>query len=200
MRIAASEAVGVEVLPPILARLHQQYPQLQIELSLSNASEDLLRREADIAVRMVRPSQEALVARRVGAIELGMHASTSYLARRGRPASLADLPGHALIGFDHESLFIRRVKPLIGNLTRDMFAYRTDSDLAQLAAIRAGFGIGFCQVKVAQRSPDLVRLLPDQLSVGLDTWVTMHEDLRETKRCSVVFSALVNGLESYIQT
>lgn len=200
VRIAASEAVGVEVLPPILARLHQQYPLLQIELSLSNATEDLLRREADIAVRMVRPTQEALVARRVGVIELGLHAARPYLERRGTPTTLAELANHTLIGFDHENLFIRRVKPLFGNLTRDMFAFRADSDLAQLAAIRAGFGIGICQARVARRNPDLVRLLPDQMRIDLDTWVTMHEDLRESKRCSVVFAALVDGLESYIQS
>lgn len=198
VRISASEAVGIEVLPPILAALHRQYPQLQIELSLSNSPEDLLRREADIAIRMVRPSQDALVARRVGMIELGLHARRDYLGRRGTPTSLAGLQGHALIGFDHESMFIRRVKQQLGGLTRASFALRADSDLAQLAAIRAGFGIGVCQVNVARRDPQLVRILPAELAIELDTWIVMHEDLRETRRCSVVFAALVDGLTSYI--
>ena len=198
MRVAASDAIGVEVLPPILAQLHEQYPQLQIELSLSNRTEDLLQREADIAIRMVRPVQQALVARRVGVVKLGLHAPRSYLARRGAPGSLADLPSHALIGFDHESLFIRRIKRELGGLERAMFALRADSDLAQLAAIRAGFGIGVCQVNVARRDPQLVRLLPDELTVELETWVAMHEDLRNTRRCSVVFAALVDGLTAYL--
>ena len=85
VRIAASEAVGVEVLPPILTRLRERHPGLVIELVLSNKVQDLLRREADIAVRMLRPRQEQLVARKVGNIELGLHAHEDYLARHGMP-------------------------------------------------------------------------------------------------------------------
>ncbi|SHG37343.1 LysR family transcriptional regulator [Massilia sp. CF038] len=198
VRVTASEAVGCEVLPPILAQLHEHYPELQIELALSNRPQDLLRREADIAVRMVRPAQDALVARRVGPIELGLFAHRSYLARRGTPATLAELQQHSLIGFDHENAFIRSVKHHLGDLTRSMFALRSDSDLAQLAAIRAGFGIGICQAGIARRTPELVRVLPEALSIELDTWLAMHEDLRNSKRCSVVFSALADGLASYI--
>ncbi|MES2318575.1 MAG: LysR family transcriptional regulator [Pseudomonadota bacterium] len=198
VRITASEVVGCEVLPPILARLHEQYPDLQIELAVTNRAQDLLRREADIAVRMVRPVQEALVARRIGAIELGLHAHRDYLARRGTPATLAELRTHALIGYDHETAFIRSMKHHLGDLTRANFALRSDSDLAQLAALRAGFGIGICQVGVARRDPALVRVLPDAFAPALDTWLAMHEDLRETKRCAVVFAALADGLASYI--
>lgn len=198
VRVTASEAVGCEVLPPILARLHQQYPDLQIELSLSNRPQDLLKREADIAVRMLRPAQEALVARRIGAIDLGLYAHRNYLERRGTPASMAELREHAMIGYDHESAFIRGLKHHLGGLTRSMFALRADSDLAQLAAIRAGFGIGICQAGIARRDPALVRVLPDALSIKLDTWVAMHENLRDSQRCAVVFSALADGLASYI--
>ena len=199
VRVTASEIVACELLPPILAGLHQQYPGLQIELSVTNRPQDLLRREADIAVRMLRPAQEALVARRVGAIELGLHAHRDYLARRGTPATLGELRNHALIGYDHENAFIRSVKHHLGDLTRSMFALRTDSDLAHLAAIRAGFGIGICQVGLAARAHALQRVLPDSFSFALDTWVAMHEDLRDSKRCAVVFSAIADGLASYIE-
>jgi DNA-binding transcriptional LysR family regulator len=199
VRITASEMIGCEVLPPIVARLHQQYPGLQIELALSNKTQDLLRREADIAVRMLQPVQEALVARRVGAVELGLHAHRDYLARRGTPRTLAELPAHALIGYDHETAFIRSIKHHLGDLTRAHFALRSDSDMAQLAAVRAGFGIGICQAGIAARDPQLLRVLPEAFAPKLDTWVAMHEDLRNSKRCAVVFSALVDGLNSYIK-
>jgi DNA-binding transcriptional LysR family regulator len=200
VRVTASEAVGCEVLPPILARLHQQYPELQIELSVTNRPQDLLRREADIAVRMLQPAQEALVARRLGAIELGLHAHRDYLARRGAPATLAELAAHALIGYDHETAFIRSMKHHLGDLTRSDFALRSDSDLAQLAAVRAGFGIGICQVGIARRDPALVRLLPEAFAPRLDTWLAMHEDLRNSRRCAVVFAALADGLASYMES
>lgn len=198
VRITASEVVGCEVLPPIVARLHQQYPGLQIELALTNRAQDLLRREADIAVRMLQPVQEALVARRVGAIELGLHAHRDYLARRGAPATLAELADHALIGYDHETAFIRSMKHHLGDLTRANFALRSDSDMAQLSALRAGFGIGICQAGIAARDPQLVRVLPEAFAPALDTWIVMHEDLHNSKRCAVVFAALSDGLQSYI--
>jgi DNA-binding transcriptional LysR family regulator len=197
VRITASETIGCEVLPPILARLQQQWPELEIELALTSRTQDLLRREADIAVRMVRPSQEALVARRVGAVELGLHAHRSYLERRGTPTTLEQLREHAMIGFDHESAFIRSVKHHLGGLQRHDLCLRTDSDMAQLAALRAGLGIGICQSGIARRDPSLVRVLPAAFSVKLDTWIAMHEDLRSSKRCTVVYAALVESLSAY---
>ncbi len=108
--------------------------------------EDLLRREADIAVRMQRPSQGVLVARHIGGIELGVYAHRRYLARRGTPATLDALADHVLIGYDKENAFLRSVRALVPWMQRNRFALRTDSDLAAIAALRAGFGIGFCQV------------------------------------------------------
>ena len=97
VRITASEIIGAEVLPQILTEFRARQPGVIVELSLSNQSADLLRRDADIAVRMVRPAQKALVARRVGKTVLGLHASRAYLEARGMPRSLADLEQHALI-------------------------------------------------------------------------------------------------------
>src|ERR1700756_319987 len=96
VRLTASEVVGVEVLPPILTALRRQHPALVVELVLSNQVDDLLRREADIAVRNVRPTQDALVARRVGGIELGLHAHERYLADHGTPRTMAQLRRHTL--------------------------------------------------------------------------------------------------------
>ncbi len=199
VRLSASEVIGVEVLPPILAALHNEHPELEIELVLSNQADDLLRREADIAVRMFRPEQAALVATRVGGIELGLHAHESYLASRGVPKSLADLSRFALIGFDQENAFIRRLQARFKAFSRDALAFRANSDLAQLGAIRAGFGIGVCQAALAARDPRLVRVLPNQFSVIMDTWVAMHEDLRESARCAVTFAALAAGLRAYAE-
>ncbi|HYZ64439.1 MAG TPA: LysR family transcriptional regulator [Acetobacteraceae bacterium] len=198
VRITASEVVGAEVLPPILARLQQEHRGLVIELVLSNRTEDLLRRDADIAVRMVRPVQEALVARRLGEIELGLHAHQHYLDRCGVPAILDDLRAHPLIGFDQENAFIRDLRARGIALHRGMFTLRTDSDLAQLAAIRTGCGIGVCQVGLAQRDAQLVRVLPTAFSVKLETWLAMHEDLRASRRCRVAYDALAAGLSDYI--
>lgn len=197
VRVTASEAIGLEVLPPVLGDLRARHPGLKVELVLSNDVQDLLQREADVAVRMTRPSQDQLVARRVGYIELGLHAGADYLARHGTPASLDALEGHSLIGYDRPSPFVREALKRWPHFARERLALRTDSDTAQLALIRAGAGIGVCQSALARRSPGLVRVLPDAFSLPLETWVTMHEDLRDSPRCRVCFDALVEALSAH---
>lgn len=199
VRISASEVIGVEVLPPILAELHRDYPDLSVELSASDVVEDLLRQEADIAVRMVAPAQEALVARHIGAVPLGFHAHRSYLERRGIPQTLEDLSRHSVIGYDRETPAIRSIKGRAPDLPIGRFAFKSDSNLAQLAAIRAGFGIGICQNALAARDPDLMHVLADAFELKLETWLVMHENLRATPRCRVVFDALARGLLDYLR-
>ena len=198
VRVSASDVIGTEILPPIAGRLREQHPELKVELVLTNRVQDLLRREADIAVRMVRPKQDQLVARRIGQIELGLHARKDYLARNGTPRNANELANHSIIGYDQPTAFIRSAAKSFPGLTRDAFSLRTDSDLAQLAMIRCGAGIGVCQVALAKRDDALLRVLPKTHSLQLETWVAMHEDLRNSPRCRATFNALVEGLQKYI--
>lgn len=198
VRVSASEAIGLEVLPPILARLQEAHPALTVELVLSNRVHDLLQREADIAIRMTEPRQDALVARRVGAVELGLYAHPDYLAHHGTPATLAELAEHRLVGFDEETAFVRSAQKSFPAWRRERFAVRSDSDVAQLAFMRAGGGIGICQEGLALRAPVLVRVLPRQFRWDLETWVVMHEDLRHSPRCRATFDALWAGLRQYL--
>lgn len=194
VRISASEAIGVGLLPPILSRLRRDHPALSLELSLTDTVDDLLRREADIAVRNAAPDQDVLLARRLPPIRLGLFAHRDYLARRGTPATAAELAGHDLIGFDRETPFIRALASRLPQFRRADFALRVDSNLAQMAAIAAGMGIGFCQAGLARRDPALVAVLPETVGVDMETWVLMHEDLKSSARCRAVFDALVAGL------
>ena len=200
VRITCSEVTGGEVLPAMLAGLRRQQPGIVIELSLSDATEDLLRKDADIAVRMLRPSQAALVARRVGAIGLGLFAHRRYLKERGTPRTLADLHRHALIGFDRETPALRAMRGRVpgGDVyAREHFALRTDSPLAQLAALRAGYGIGACQRALARRERQLVPVLPEAFGLDLDTWLVMHEDQRANRRVRLVYDYLFEALAAY---
>lgn len=198
VRISASEVISVEVLPPVIAQLRRAHPGLVVELVATNRVQDLLQREADIAVRMTRPVQEMLVARRIGAVEVGLHARDDYLAAHGTPTALDDLANHALIGFDETTAFLRAATKAFPAWRREAFSIRASSDLAQLAMIRAGCGIGFCQAGVARRNPRLVRVLKETCTFTLDTWITMHEDLRGNSRCKAAFDALAAGLSAYV--
>ncbi|HEX8776676.1 MAG TPA: LysR family transcriptional regulator [Rhodanobacter sp.] len=200
VRITCSEVIGGEVLPAILADLRRQQPGIVIELSLSDAAEDLLRKDADIAVRMLRPSQAALVARRVGAIGIGLYAHRRYLKAHGTPRKLAELGQHALIGFDRETPALRAMRGRVPGgevYAREHFALRTDSPLAQLAALRAGYGIGACQRPLARRERQLVPVLPEAFGLDLDTWLVMHEDLRANRRVRLVYDHLFEALKAY---
>jgi len=199
VRISASEVVGLEVLPPILARLQEEYPHLAIELSLSDAVEDLLNQQADIAVRMVEPTQGALVSRRIGGIPVGVFAHRCYLERYGTPKTIEELSSHRLIGFDQQLAYVRDIVKKYPDFANIRFDFRTDSNVAQLAMIRAGGGIGMCQVGLADRDPDLVRLFADQINWPLMTFLVMHENLRMVPRCRVAFDALSEGLLDYLR-
>ncbi len=146
-----------------------------------------MRRESDIAVRMTSPAQDALVTRHIGEIPLGLFAHRRYLERHGIPQSAEDLVTHRLIGFDRRTAFvraaaerIRATSPAFPDIENIRWSFRADNNLAQLAAIRGGVGIGICQVGLAKRDPDLVRVLPGVFELPLDTWVAMHENLKSS--------------------
>ena len=128
---------------------------------------------------------------------MGLHAHERYLAQYGTPGNVADLAKHSLIGFDQTTAFVRSAGKALGLWRREAFKMRTDNNLAQLALIRSGAGIGACQAAIARRDDSMVRILPKQFSLPLETWITMHEDLRNSPRCRVTFDALVKGLQQH---
>ena len=131
------------------------------------------------------------------ATEVGWELYRSFLGVL-QEGSLSGAAQHALIGFDEETPFLRAARKAMPEWSRAAFSIRTDSDVGQLALIRAGCGIGVCQVALARRNADLVRVLPLKFELKLDTWVTMHEDLRNSPRCKVTFDALVHGLTAHV--
>jgi DNA-binding transcriptional LysR family regulator len=198
VRVTASEVIGCEVLPPLLASFRAANPGVVIELALNNRNEDLSRRDADIAVRMVRPTQNNLVAQRIGETRIGLFAHRSYLDAFGAPTNPEDLKAHRLIGYDQDDRSFRAAGALDMRILWEGFGFRCDSDLAQLAALRAGVGIGGCQENIAKRDPDLLRLLADSVAFSLEVWLVMHEDVRATPRIRLLFDHLARGLTEFV--
>ncbi|MFN3954026.1 MAG: LysR family transcriptional regulator [Pararhodobacter sp.] len=192
VRLTASEVVGAEILPALIAPLMAASPGLEVELVLSNRNEDLLRREADLAVRMIRPAQAGLVARKLADVPIGLFAHERYLAARGVPRTVADLAGHHLIGPDRDPAMLAALAGT--GITRRMIGFRCDRESAQINAIRAGLGIGAMQAGLARRCPALRPVMADSLSFALECWLAVHENLRANARVRRVFDHLAAHL------
>lgn len=199
IRLTASDIVVQEVLPPILTVFAAEYPDVDLEVVSSNAELNLLTREADIAVRMIRPEQQAIIARKVGVSRIGLYAHRRYVERYGLPKTLAELQARRIIGYDRNPMALRMTEGIGLKVTADLFSFRCDSEPAQLAMLRAGYGIGGMQAPLAEQDPDMVPVLPEMLSFDMEMWLAMHERLRNSLVMRLLVNHLASGLSNYLK-
>nr|WP_314535349.1 LysR family transcriptional regulator [uncultured Pseudomonas sp.] len=197
VRLTSGQLLGVEVLPPLLRTLGRSHPQLAMELSVSNRLQALALQEADVAVRIRRPNESSVVTRKVGDLHVGLYATPELLAEQGVPDSIVQLKDFPLIGPDRNLAEIELLQQQGFDCASERTLIRTDDHLAQLAALRAGLGIGVCSSQLAQRY-GLVRVLPQQVGFDVDVWVAMHQDMRRVPRVAVVFEAVGAGLAEFL--
>ena len=190
VRVSASQPVACFLLPPILARMRQTLPDVVVELVVSNAVSNLLKRDADIALRMVRPNQASLVANRIGRVHIKACASKSYLQRRGTPTKATDLLKHELIVGDSNQE-IQTGFEANGFVAKDMrFALRTDDLNAQWSAVQAGMGVGFAADYLIETNPAVTPLLPSLKLPLFPIWLTVHRELKTSAKIRAVYDFL----------
>jgi DNA-binding transcriptional LysR family regulator len=199
VRITTSQVAAAYLLPPVLAALQQAEPGIQVELVAANQLSNLLRREADIAVRMVRPTQSSLVARKLGEIAIGAAAHTSYLQRAGTPRKPQDLLQHRLIGYDRDETIERGFARLGLSLPHQAFALRTDDQVAYGRLIAAGAGIGFVASYNTAHWPGVQRLLPMLQIPPLPCWLAVHREIRGSKVVRRVYDFLAEAIPRELQ-
>ncbi|MCU4651639.1 LysR family transcriptional regulator [Roseibacterium sp. SDUM158016] len=190
VRLTASVFVTVHILPDILSGLQRSHPQIDVDVIASDTTENLLFHEADIALRMYRPTQLDMVTRHLGDLQLGLYAAESYLARHGEPATAEDLRTHRMVGFDRNEQLLRGLRDMGFDVTRDWFATCTDNQVAYWNFVVAGCGIGVGQTVVADRTPGVRRILHDLAMPVLPVWLTAHPGLRHQPRIAAVWEAL----------
>lgn len=198
VRITASQPVACFLLPPLLAKLRLLLPDVQIELVASNEVSNLLRREADIAIRMVQPDQSSLIAKRIGKVTLGVYAHRDYLQRRGSPRQPSDLLEHELIGSDRNEEILKGFAAMGYHVTRENFTFRCDDFLACWQALRSGMGIGFAADYLARTDASIVRLLPSLKIPPLPVWLAVHREIRTNKRIRAVYDFLGDELPAHL--
>lgn len=195
VRISTSDVAATWLLPPLLVELQQREPQIQVELVASNTLTNLLRREADIAVRMVRPAQASLVARKLGGIRIVAAAHRDYLARAGTPREPLDLlNGHRLIGFDRDDSMQRGFAAMGIAVRREQFALRTDDQVAYAQLLRAGGGIGFVASYCIAAWPGVQALLPQLVLPELPCWLAVHREIRGNPLVRRVYDFLAEAV------
>ncbi len=190
VRITASEVVSTYILPPIITALGLEEPDIQVELVPSNAVENLLSRDADIAVRMVRPVQNDVIARKTNDLGMGTFAHEDYLARFGIPTGTQELFQHRIVGMDRSNLIIDGMADMGIRAQRSSFAVRTDDQVAYVELVRAGAGIGFVAHMIAETDPRLRRILPEIKIPALPIWLASHRELRTSQRIRRVMDFL----------
>lgn len=196
VRVSANEPLGAQVLMPAFRELRQAHPAIQVELLIDNSVSNLSQREADLAVRMFRPTQLDLIAKRLGEIPLGMYAHRDYLACHGEPRELGELDGHTLIGMDRDANFARIIAEL--GMTHRHFAFRCDNILAHWHAAMAAVGIATLHRPMARRRSELVPVLEELELDPLELWLVTHEGLRGNAAVRLVFEALERALLDYL--
>lgn len=198
VRITASQPVSCYVLPPLLAQMRLSLPDVQVELVASNEVSNLLRREADIAVRMVQPQQASIIARRVGKVTLRACAHQDYLRRRGVPRQPNDLLAHDLIGGDRNDDTLKGFAAQGLVVGREQFAFRADDLIVVWQAVRAGLGVGFVSEYLIRSDPAVIPVLPKLKIEPLPVWLAVHKEIRTSKRIRAVYDFLADALPAAI--
>jgi DNA-binding transcriptional LysR family regulator len=196
VRISVNELFGVQILPRLMTGLLNQNSGLEIETVITNEASNLLKRDADIAIRMFRPAQNDLMARKITTLPLGLFAHKDYLVRYPAPNTLRELRQHRMIGFDRDPSLIAVARHLGLALTESDFAFRCDNILAQFEAIRAGVGIGVTHQGLADTWDGVVAVLPDLPLPALDLWLACHSDIRFSPRVRLVMDFLADQMRT----
>ena len=191
VRLTASRIVSHHILPPMLADLRRAEPGIEIELVPSDSSENLLFREADIALRMYRPTQLDVVTLHLRDMATAIYAAKSYLDARGRPHSMPDLAQHDVLGFDRSDMILRLMRDLGIKARREEFPIRCDDQIVYWNLVRAGCGLGGMQCLIGDTDPLVERAAPFLPLPTLPIWLTAPQALRQTPRIRRVFDDLV---------
>ncbi len=194
IRVTASDMMSAHVLPDILLQLRPLAPRLRVDIIASDDIRDILAREADIAIRHVRPTDPDLIARLLGDATARLYASRDYLAARGVPRTPADLAGHDIVSFGDDPRMIAALAACGLPVAPDQFTTGATSATACWELARKGFGIAPMADDIAAAFPDMVPLLTDAPAITFPVWLVTHRELHRSRRIRLVFDLLADML------
>lgn len=200
VKISATDAVSAYLLPEIVETIRQKAPQITIGIVACNTLSDIRRREADIAIRHVQPTEDELIGRLVGTVEAHLYASDAWVARKGMPAAIDDLLPGDLVGFEPVEQFAEHLKAIGVSVNADRFRIVSEHAVVLWEMVRRGLGVCMMLREIAERTPGLVRLLPQVPAVSVPVWLVTHRELRTSARVRLVFDVLADELTRIVTT
>jgi DNA-binding transcriptional LysR family regulator len=192
--ISASDGMAAFILPRIVKRIVLEAPRIAIEVVASNALSDLRRREADIAIRHVRPDQPDLIGKLIREATAGFYASEEWVAKNGRPMTAKEAQTARFVGYDRTGQFANHLRGLGLSVGADQFPVMTDNSVANWELVRQGLGIGVMMDDIAAVTSGVVRVLEDVVPVTFPVWLVTHRELHTSRRIRVVFDMLAEEL------
>lgn len=192
--ISATDAISAYLLPDILEHIRELAPQLTLVVISTDSISDLRRREADIAIRHVRPTEPELIGRLVSEMPAHFYAAETWIARNGRPRTVADLGEVDLLAFDPVEQFVAHLAGVGIAVTADQCRLVSANAVVLWEMLRRGLGVGMMLGGIAERTPGLVRLLPDWPGIPVPVWLVTHRELHTSKRVRLVFDAIASQL------
>ncbi len=192
--ISATEMIAAYTLPPIIEKIRKQWPKIEIEIIASSDTSDLSRREADIAIRNYRPTQQELIAKRVQDTLGHLYASKNYLQTLQHRQSPQDLNSAVFLGTDRSNRIISYLNKLGFQLSLSNFPIIVANHLVQWEMVKHGNGIGFMTAHIGDAEPLVERVLPTLPAFKTETWLVAHRELKTSRRLRIVFDYLADEL------
>jgi DNA-binding transcriptional LysR family regulator len=192
--VSASDAVAAILLPPLVNKLREQEPGIVIEVIPTNALSDLLRREADIAIRHVKPEQPELIARLIREASAYFYASKAWVKTHGHPRNAEDAAHLPFVGSDRAGRYLGYLRAHGLKVNETNFSCYADHTMAHWALVQQGLGIGAMMEEIAREAPGMVRVLDELPPIRFPVWLVTHREFRTSRRIRVVFEALAQGL------
>jgi DNA-binding transcriptional LysR family regulator len=193
--ISASELYATVLLAPIVARLRLEEPGIHVEIVVSNHASDLLRREADIAIRHFHPTEPDLIAKKIGTADAVLYAAPSYVEKLGHPTKPYDLRHADFVNMDRNGMMLKGLNSLGLGLTEANFPLLTESYLVMWELVKQGAAIGILDAVIGDAEPAVVRVLPDLEPLSFPIWLVAHRELTTSRRIRRVYDFLTEELK-----
>ncbi len=192
--ITATEIIAAYILPDIVRKIRLEAPNLKITVVASNETSDLIRREADIAIRAFEPTEPDLISRKIKNMNVRLYASRKYLSgvkNRNKPEDLSDCD---FLGFGALDSVISELRQVGFDLRHENFPIVVKNHMAQWEYVRQGLGIGFMLENIGDSDPLVDRVLPNMEPFVGESWLVVHKELKTSRKLRLVFDALADEL------